>query len=385
MKIAMVTPYDLAVPGGVNSHALHLAGGFRALGHDVRVIGPASEEVMHTSAEVHVLGRARAVPAGGSVARIALSHRLARSVRTLLHQEAFDVVHLHEPLMPLLPLQFLRYSEATNVGTFHAAESMGRRLGRLAAPLVGRWVDRLDARIAVSGLAGAQAERYLDRPCEVIPNCTDVAAFARPAPPLADMPQGLREGRRTILFVGRQEPRKGLSDLLTAYGRVRERRSDTQLLVVGPLSKLGKRCRAWAKRQGWDDVVFTGAVRQADLPHYYQAADLLCAPATGGESFGLVLAEAMAAGLPIVASDIPGYRHVLEGSSAGVVVRPRDPARLAEALLTLLDDARARAALSAGGKRQAEAYSVEAVGQQVLAVYDRHLNSRGCAAGISAA
>ena len=380
MKIAMVTPYDLAVPGGVNSHALHLASSFRALDHDVRVIGPASGEVAHTSAEVHVLGRARAIRAGGSVARIAISHRLAHSVQTLLHQEAFDVVHLHEPMMPMLPLQFLRYSEATNIGTFHAAESVGRRLGQLAAPLVRRWVSRLDAHIAVSNVASAQAESYLSRPCELIPNCIDVEAFARPAPPLDGACPELREGRRTILFVGRQEPRKGLSDLLAAYGRLRAHQPDTQLLVVGPMSSLGRRYRSWVARQGWDDVIFTGAVSQTDLPRYYQAANLLCAPAIGGESFGLVLAEAMAAGLPIVASDIPGFRQVLEGSGAGVMVPPRDPNRLAETLLTLLKDAPALASLGAGGRRRAEAFSIETVGRQVLAVYDRHLNGQGYAA-----
>lgn len=381
MKIAMVTPYDLAVPGGVNTHAQYLADAFRNWGHEVQVIGPASQALPRTSTSSRVLGRARPVRAGGSVARIALSYRLGHSVRTLLRREAFDIVHLHEPLMPTLPLQFLRHSHAINIATFHAAEPIGRRLGQIAAPLLARWLNRLDARIAVSAVAGAQAQRYLGRPCEVIPNCINVAAFAEAAPPLADPPQGLREDRRTILFVGRQEPRKGLAHLLTAYGRLRARRPDAQLVIVGPLSPLGRRQRNGVQRQGWKDVTFTGAVSQSELLHYYQTADLLCAPATGGESFGLVLVEAMAAGLPIVASAIPGYRDLLGRSEAGVMVPPQDPISLAEALLTLLDDQSARTAMGAAGRRRAETFSVETVGQQVLALYDHHLNRQGRAAG----
>ncbi len=381
MKIAMVTPYDLAVPGGVNTHAQNLADAFRNWGHEVQVIGPASQALPHTPTSLRVLGRARPVRAGGSVARIALSYRLSHSVRTLLRQEAFDIVHLHEPLMPTLPLQFLRHSHAINVATFHAAEPIGRRLGQLAAPLLARWLNRLDARIAVSAVAGAQAQHYLGRPCEVIPNCINVAAFAKAAPPIADPPHGLREDRRTILFVGRQEPRKGLTHLLTAYGRLRAQRSDVQLVIAGPISPLGRRQRNWVQRQGWQDVIFTGAVSQMELLRYYQTADLLCAPATGGESFGLILVEAMAAGLPVVASDIPGYRDLLDRSEAGKIVPPHDPIPLAEALLTLVDDQSARAAMGAAGRQRAEAFSVETVGQQVLALYDHHLNRRSRAAG----
>lgn len=381
MKIAMVTPYDLAVPGGVNTHAQYLADAFRNWGHEVQVIGPASQALPHTSTNLHVLGRARPVWAGGSVARIALSYRLSHSVRTLLQRETFDIVHLHEPLMPALPLQFLHHSHATHIATFHAAEPIGRRLGQIAAPLLARWLNRIDARIAVSAIAGAQAERYLGRPCEVIPNCIDIATFAQAAPPLADPPHGLREDRRTILFVGRQEPRKGLTHLLTAYGRLRVRRPDTQLVIVGPISPLGRRQRNWIQRQGWKDVIFTGAVNQTELLRYYQTADLLCAPATGGESFGFVLVEAMAVGLPIVASDIPGYRDLLDRSEAGVMVPPQDPASLAEALLVLLNDQSTRAAMGAAGRRRAEAFSVETVGRQVLALYDHHLNRRSRAAG----
>ncbi len=372
MKIAVVSPYDFSIPGGVNSYALSLARWQRRQGHDVRVIGPASSRNGLTPPDVTVVGRPLPVPAGGTVATIAMSPLVPRALRSLLEEEQFDIVHLHEPLMPLLPLHALRVSTALRVGTFHTAEPLGRRLYRLAGPALARWATRLHAHTAISATARDVAAPFIRGPCEIIPGCIDIDRFARPAPPLP----ALLDGRRNILFVGRIEPRKGLAVLLQAYGRVRASHHDTRLVVVGPKGWLGCRLERRVRALAWDDVVFTGAVAAADLPRYYQAASVFCAPAGGGEAFGIVLAEAMAAGVPIVASEIPGYRHVIQSQRQGLMPPPHDPARLADAIERLLDDAPLRADLRARGRERVRSFSVESVGQRMLDLYDRRLSEQ---------
>ncbi len=372
MKIATVSPYDFSIPGGVNNYALELTRWLRDQGHDVRLIGPASARNGTTPKELTVVGRPRRIPAGGTAASLTLSLRLARTVRTLLEQEQFEIVHLHEPYMPLLPLHFLRFSNARNVGTFHAAEPLGRRLYRLAGPVLRQWARRLHARTAVSTVARDTARPGLGGSCAVIPCCTDVERFARPAAP----PPPLDDGRRNILFVGRIEPRKGLRVLLDAYGRIRRDHADTRLVVVGPTDAQGRKAEARTQALGWDDVLFTGAVHTDDLPRYYQAAHVFCSPALGGEAFGIVLTEAMAAGAPVLASDIAGYRDVVRAGRDGLLVPPNDAAALASAIDRLLTDAALRDRLIEGGRVRARDFSVELVGRQMLDLYDRLLSGR---------
>ena len=369
MRIAAVSPYDFSLPSGVNSHVLALAQWLRRQGHEVRTIGPASSGNGLSAAGVTVVGKPRGIRVGGTVAQITLSPRLGSTVRSLLAAEQFDVVHLHEPHMPLLPLQFLRFSTALNVATFHAAEPLGGRLQRLAAPALRRWTRRLDVAIAVSPTARAALPASLAGSCHVIPCCIDSDHFARPLPP----PPALRNGRRTILFVGRMEPRKGLPVLLQAYARVRAARGDTQLVIVGAADR---RLQAQLRARGWEDVRFVGAVPYADLPAYYQAADIFCAPARAGEALGLVLAEAMAGGTPLIASDIAGYRGVVRAGVDGLLTPAGDAVQLARGIERLLDDAPLRQALRERGRERARDFSCDAVGPQILDLYDRHLGER---------
>ena len=367
MRIATVTPYDLSVPGGVNHYALDLSAWLRSQGHDVDVIGPASSRHGTTPANVTVLGRPHAVAAGGTVAPIVLSPTLGGEIRDLLRRGRYDVIHLHEPLMPLLPLQFLRAAgDSLTVGTFHAAEPLGRRLYRLAGPALTRWTRRLDGRTAISRTALEIAAPALGGPAQIIPGCTDFERFARPRPP----PPDLDPGRRTILFVGRGEPRKGLPDLIDAYGILRARHPHLQLVVVGPAGPLGPGLRRRVRAAGWSEVRFVGPVSSADLPRYYQAAHVFCAPASGGEAFGLVLTEAMAAGAPVVAGDNDGYRDVVRHGRDGILVPPHDPPALAAALERVLTDGALRERLRAAGRARARSFSVEAAGAQFLALYD---------------
>lgn len=368
MKIAAVTPYDLAVPGGVNRQVLLLSQRLRQCGHAVDIFGPASAGGDALPAGVTVIGRAVRLPFGNTDTRISFSPWTGSQVRSVLEAGQYDVVHLHEPLTPMVPLQFLGNSESLNVGTFHGATRIGRQLYRLLMPVLQPWARRLHVCVAASPTALAHVERYLDGPWTVVPNGVDVERFTLPAPPLTD----LLDGRHNLLFVGRQERRKGLNILLRAYARIRRERSDTRLVVVGPPGSLGERYRRWVRRQGWDDVVFTGTVSDEDLPRYYQAASLFCLPAIGEESFGIVLVEAMAAGVPIVASDIPGFRHVLRSGREGLMTPPGDPDSLAEAILTLLADEGERAAMGERGRRRAAEFRIEATAERMLDLYDQY-------------
>jgi len=369
VKVALVSPYDWVVPGGVNSHCAHLREQFRARGHEVRIIAPASKEI--DQPDVITIGtRPVSFPASGSLARISLSLTLGPPVRQVLAEEQFDIVHVHEPFMPVLPIHFLRYSEAVNVGTFHASRDKPQFFYTWGKRHVRRWARRLDGKIAVSPAAAHFVERYFPGYYNIIPNGVDVERFSAPVAPL---PQ-YAHGKQNILFVGRPEKRKGLAHLIDAYTIVKAKRPDTRLIVVGA----GKfdRFRQTVRSRRLADVEFAGYVTLEDLPRYHHTADVFCAPATGFESQGIVLLEAMAAGLPIVASNIEGYAGVLTHGVEGLLVRPGDPETLAAALLELLDGPERRRAMGERASARAQEFSWPRVSQQVLSYYERLLYER---------
>ncbi len=369
MKIALVSPYDWTVPGGVNSHCAHLRDQFVVAGHDVRIVAPASRKV-DDEGVITIGRRPVSVPASGSLARISLSLTLGPPVRKVLAEERFDIVHVHEPFMPMLPIHFLRYSEAVNVGTFHASREKSQFFYRWGRRHLRRWFRRLDGKIAVSSAAANFVEEYFPGYYNIIPNGVNVRRFSAPAPPLEKSP----DSKQTILFVGRPEKRKGLDHLLNAYERVKSQRPATRLLIVGA-GKFGRFERK-VKSRRLADVEFCGYVSDEDLPRYHQAADVFCAPATGFESQGIVLLEAMAAGLPIVASNIEGYAGVLTHGVEGLLVLPGDEEALAAALLELLSDDGARRRMTSQAKRRAQRFAWERVSQQVLSYYERLLHER---------
>ncbi len=369
MKIALVSPYDLAVPGGVNSHIHHLADHFLARGNDVRLIAPASD-VRSLSPLAIVIGRPRSIPAGGSIARMTMSPRLAEPVRRILAEEAFDVVHVHEPLVSFMTIQFLRFSKATNVGTFHAARESGARLYTYTRRLLKDCFRHLDGKIAVSQAAAALIAPHFPGYYNIIPNGVDVERFSAPLPPLPE----LDDGMTNILFVGRLEKRKGLRYLLRAFESVKRARPQTRLVVVGAYDvRQKRRYERWVKESGLADVEFVGYVPLATLPRYHRSAHIFCAPNTGNESQGIILLEAMAAGCPVVASNIGGFAGVVTHGVEGLLVQPKDGDALAAALLQLVDDAALRLAMGARGRETAQHFSWERVSQRVLSYYERLL------------
>jgi phosphatidyl-myo-inositol alpha-mannosyltransferase len=376
VKLALVSPYDFAYPGGVTEHVAHLAEQFLAFGHEVHIVAPSSDDesepIASVEAPVHRIGRVVSIPANGSVARITLSLRSYLQAKQLLQQQQFDLIHLHEPLMPALPLTVLRHSNTTNIGTFHAFRNTPLTYF-YSKPILRPFFRKLHGHITVSSAAREFVGEYFPAEYRVIPNGIDFARFYERLPRLPE----LSDDRPTVLFVGRLEKRKGLKFLLRAWPSVLERQPDARLVVVGRGRPL-EGYRRFARRQGWspEDVVFAGYVPSEDLPRYYQACDVFCAPNTGQESFGIVLLEAMAAGAPIVASDIPGYRDVISDGLQGVLVEPQNPAAIADAVCRLLGNPELRAGMRRAGQDKAQAYDWPRVAAQVLDYYAEVLERR---------
>ncbi len=351
LRIAIVSPYDLGTPGGVQAHVEHLATALRARGDDVHVVSPAA---------------AVRVPFNGSVAPIGLGPFAARRVRADLDRIAPDVIHVHEPLVPWVGLAAATSSIAPVVATFHAWSDR-RRAYRLARPVGRRVIDGLAAALAVSQAAAdyhADALGVPVRTFRIVPNGVGVAAFAdaTPLPGVAD------PSRPTLLFVGRLEPRKGLVNLVRAFTLLKSQHPDLRLLVVGEGSER-ERCQSLLPAGLRADVIFLGRLADADLPGVFAACDVFVSPALGGESFGIVLLEAMAAGRAVVASDIPGYRSVVTDGRQGRLVPPGDPAALAEAIGALVGNASLRHAAAAEGRRTVSRFDWEVIADQIRTCY----------------
>jgi phosphatidylinositol alpha-mannosyltransferase len=362
LKIGIVSPYGFPHPGGVNEHVRHTYEELRSLGHDPWIITPRYGRERDSEGHVLRVGTGWAVPSNGSVGRLTVGLRLRPRVRDLLTAHRFDVLHYHEPFVPFLGPAVLTESRTVNIATFHAfgGFSPSYWLGRHAAAGL---ADRLHGRIAVSGAARHFIERYFPGSYEIIPNGVEIEPFATAQPY-----EELRDGTLNILFVGRLEDRKGLSDLLRGYHRLRKRHVDARLIVVGNGPRLREYRRYVATRR-IRDVEFVGHVPLEAKLRYFASADIFCAPSTGQESFGIVLLEAMAAGLPIVASDIHGYKNVVSRNVEGYLVEPRNPRAIAAALYKLAGDPDLRHRMGDAGRAKASDYSWERVTQQVVAFY----------------
>ncbi len=362
LKIGIVTPTYHPYPGGVPEHVYHTSVELGRLGHDVRVVtthfgsGRASNEE-----QVIRIGRSVSIPANGSICPVAVDVRMRGKVRGMLLAERFDILHLHEPLMPTLCLAVLAEAEAPVVGTFHANNegALGYRLFR---SYLDNYLDKLSARIAVSAAAVRTVSRYFGGEYTIIPNGVDIERFSTTAP-------ARDEGVFTILFVGRLEPRKGAKYLLRAMPRILREIPRARLVVVGSGPMSGY-YRSHLPNDVADSVVFAGRVSGEALTRYYAEADVFCSPAMGGESFGIVLIEAMAAGAAVVASDIAGYRDVVRDGATGLLVRRGDPDSIAAAIVRLARDGELRRRLIESAARDVRQYSWDRVTGRILDVYE---------------
>lgn len=365
MRIGMVSPYSWDVPGGVQSHVRDLSRALARGGHHVSVIAPGAGRVEL----VATTGRAMPVPYNGSVARVACGAVSTVRVRRWLTEGDFDVVHVHEPAAPSLSLLATALTDRPVVATYHADYTRSRALA-VALPMIGPALRKVRVAIAVSH--GAARTMSLQSPLRplLIPNGIALADYR----PVARGPVP-RAGGCTLGFLGRgADARKGLAVLLRAFDHLSTTRPDVRLLVVGPTDAAAVRGRLAPHAR--DRVEVTGTVSDAAKVEALRRMDLLCAPNLGGESFGIVLAEAMAAGVPVLASDLGSFRAVLDGGAAGVLVAPGDWRALAQQAGALLDDADRRQALARAGLRTVAAYDWGELTPSIVAAYRRAVTGR---------
>ncbi|UGQ10650.1 glycosyltransferase family 4 protein [Yinghuangia sp. ASG 101] len=375
MRIGIVCPYSWDVPGGVQYHVRDLANWLTARDHDVSVLAPADDD---TPLPPYVVGAGRAVPVryNGSVARLNFGFLSAARVRRWIHDGDFDVLHIHEPATPSLSLLACWSASGPVVATFHTSNPRSRAM-IAAYPILQPALEKISARIAVSEYARRTLVEHLGGDAVVIPNGVEVAYFADADAESAW--QGTDEAP-TLGFIGRiDEPRKGLPVLMAAFPRIAEAFPGVRLLVAG---------RGDAEEAAEDlpdglrdQVTFLGMVSDQDKARLLRSVDLYLAPNTGGESFGIILVEAMSAGAPVLASDLDAFRQVLDGGRAGELFPVEDAGALADAATALLRDPARRARLRDIGRRHVRRYDWAAVGADILGVYETVIAGAGTRPG----
>jgi phosphatidyl-myo-inositol alpha-mannosyltransferase len=362
VRIGIACPYSWDVPGGVQQHIRDLAETLIELGHEVSVIAPADED-RQLPGYVVPAGKAMPVPYNGSVARLAFGPLSAGRVRRWLKEGAFDVLHVHEPTVPSLSLLACWVAAGPIVATVHTAMRRSRVL-LATQPVLRSALEKIDGRIAVSEAARTTLVEHLGGDAVLIPNGVATRRY-RQARPFDGWPGN----GGAIGFLGRMdEPRKGLAVLFKAFESLAADSPGLRLLVAGPGDTDEQRAKLPAGLR--DRAVFLGEVSEQDKVRLLHSVDIFCSPNTGGESFGIVTAEAMAAGLPIVASDIPAFRQVLRNGQAGELFATGDPEALARAASGLLDDTARRAELSVVALAAVADYDWDTVARHVVAVYE---------------
>jgi phosphatidylinositol alpha-mannosyltransferase len=362
MRVGLVCPYSLDVPGGVQNHVKDLAEALIDLGHDVSVLAPSEQEAGHP-AYVVPAGGAVPVPYNGSIARVSFGPVVAGRVRRWLRDGDFDVIHLHEPASPSLSLLALWSADCPVVATFHTSNVRSRAMSASAA-ILRPSLEKITARIAVSEYARSTLVQHIGGEPVVIPNGVYVDRYA--AAPFRDDWRGTGP---TVAFVGRiDEPRKGLHLLLEAFPGIAEAVPGTRLLVVGGGDVTAARRRAPQPLR--DDVVFLGPTSDEEKASALRSADLYVAPNTGGESFGIVLIEAMAAGTAVLASDLPAFGTVLGDGRYGTSFRNGDAGDLRAQAVRLLGDAAERQRLTKAADEVVRRYDWSAVAARIVQVYE---------------
>ncbi|CAN5134189.1 glycosyltransferase family 4 protein [soil metagenome] len=359
LRIAVVTEYYYPHLGGICEHVHYFAREARLAGHHVDIITSNIPGAAPTP-DVIRIGQSKTVYANGSMARISVGLGMRRRMREVLRAGRYDIVHVHSPLTPVLPLLAVEEANAPVVGTFHTyfERAIAYRVG---APYFRSRLRRLDAAIAVSPSAVEALEKYFEADWRIVPNGIDVNEFApdQPRPPY------MRTDVPVILYFGRLDPRNGLRHLIDAFRLVRASGREAQLLVAGggPLSNYYRKLA-----DGDPDITFTGNVLGSRAA-YYANSTIYAAPTTRGASFGITLLEAMACETPIVCSRMAGFRDVVKHEREALMVPPRDHRAMAEALTRLLDDETLRARMGKAGRQQALRYDWRNVTDEVLSVY----------------
>ncbi len=364
MKVLLVSDVFYPHTGGVPEHMLYLWKHLKLLGHQVKILAPSyGKNYPYVDEDIIRLGRAIKIPKNKSVAVLTFGLMIPWKLRRFLTHENFDIVHIHGPVAPVLPYFVLKYSHAKNFVTFHSAheDSLGYVMWE---PVLEQYFRKIDGMIAVSEVARDSVSKYFHGDYRIIPNGIDTSRFR---PGLEPIPE-LSQYSPKILFVGRFEPRKGLKYLLQAFPLIIEEFPSVKLIVVGR-GILERYYRRYVEEHIKEHVIFTGHASPEDLPRYYASCDIYCSPATGQESFGIVLLEAMATGMPIVASDISGYKRVMEDGKEGLFFKACDVQSLADRIIHMLRNRDMMARMGKQGRQKALTYDWKLVTKQVVSYY----------------
>ena len=374
MRICMVTDNYYPYVGGIAEHCHYLASELRKRGHVVKVLTPKvggrmMECMSSVPDEEHVkrIGDGWVIRSNRSFARVAVAWRPVAKIRRYFEEERFDIIHIHGSLAPTLPMAAIHASRVVNVVTFHAGhdQSIGYALFRT---ILLPYFNAAHGLIAVSETARTSCFKYFRGPYHIIPNGIDPNVFR----PDAGRIPALSEDRPRVLFVGRFEPRKGLKFLLMAMPEIARRVPNVQLVVVGT-GLLGYSYKSYLSREVQEHVHWAGLVSNEDRPRYYASCDVYCSPATGQESFGIVLLEAMATAKPVVASNIDGYRTVVTDGQEGLLVPPCQPDAIAEAIVRILTDRQLARQMGETGHRRALEFGWPAIAERVESYYHEML------------
>jgi len=371
MKIGLVSPYDFSFPGGVNNHIKYLAKYFLKWGHEVKILAPQSKNNNESTLSVIPHGHPFPWSSIGTVSRIPISPWLPFQVRNTIRKETFDILHVHEPLLPLLPLSALLSSTCTNIGTFHAYHGTPY-FYKFTKRYLLRCLPKLHGRIAVSGAALQFISSQLPGEYRIIPNGVDTTYFKRSN---LRRPE-FNDGKLNILFVGRLEKRKGVDYLIKAYADIKYKLPQTRLIIVGSGTRWSQALNTLVKDINIPDIVFTGYVDDNEILSYYHSADVFCSPAIFGESFGIVLLEAMACGIPIVASHIAGYADIVSHGDDGLLTEPCDKDALAGSLLQVLENPTLRLEMGDKGERKARLFDWQNIAGKVMALYQECIDQK---------
>ncbi len=353
MKILIIS--DLYYPhiGGVSEHIYHIANKFEKMGHYVRILtGKIPGGFKPDERRVIRLGMGVSIQWNKSVGRVTIGHDLLKARKIM---NSFDVNHIHGGLTPTYPLLTLQMSEKTKIFTFHSTFDRSIPFKVFRKPLL-HFFNKIDGAIAVSETAKESFSKYFPGDYRIIPNGVDIDRFT----------PHFKKQKGTVLFVGRLEERKGLKYLIKAFKIIKDRGRNLKLIVVGG----GYRKYRMDIPNGIKNSIhFTGFVSPEALPEYYKRAEIFVSPATGAESFGIVLIEAMASATPVLASDIPGYRIVIRDKENGILVPPKDPSAIAEGIITLLDNKKMRQKIVKNGLKTAQFYSWDKIAKQIIDFY----------------
>lgn len=362
LKIGIVCPYGWDTPGGVQIHIKEMAEWLISKGHDVSVLAPVTNEDENIEQWVVSAGRPISIPYNGAVAKVIFGPLASSRVKQWIGNGDFDLLHLHEPAIPSLSLLAGWAGDGPMVATFHAAansQKVANAIGTMLDPLI----ERITAKIAVSEIARETLKDRFNTEAVVIPNGIDTSKFEG---------IGVRSEwalPNTLGFIGRfDEPRKGLAILLAAIPKIVNRAPNLRVLVAGPgnaqdFDKL-------VPLELRDRITFLGRISELEKAQFFKSISLYIAPNTGGESFGIILAEAMAANAPIVASNLPAFVSLLDNGESGALFTSENSEELADTILELLDNSQVRSKIANAGYEKAKSFDWNSVGEQILSVYE---------------